>query len=64
VAQSHAGGCVVLEFSEDLNLDQEKMVTLKRGYNDEHTSIIGSTTIHGAITITKGRIDIDNIDIR
>jgi hypothetical protein len=53
-----------VEFFEDLNLDQEKKVTLKGGYNDEHTSIIGSTTIHGAITITKGRTVIDNIVIR
>lgn len=60
------GGLVQLpaiDFVNNLTFSKEITFALKGGYASDYQSQIGMTTIHGAMTITAGTVNIENIVI-
>lgn len=60
------GGLVQLpatDFVGDMTFSKEITFSLKGGYASDYQSQIGMTTIHGAITITAGTVNMENIVI-
>jgi PKD repeat protein len=65
-AYNAAGGDATIEsrydgsFTEILDFDQDISVTLKSGYNCDHTSDTNTTTVTGNMTISAGIVTIDS----
>jgi hypothetical protein len=51
-------------FAEDLPMDTDIRVTLKGGYECDFLSNPGYSTLHGQLTISKGKATIDSLIIR
>jgi hypothetical protein len=52
------------DFTENLNANINKAVTLEGGYNSDHTSNSGHTTLHGILTIENGSLTAENFEIQ
>ena len=48
---------------ENLNLDVDKRVTIKGGYNSDFTDVTGASSLDGVLTIGKGTAIFDNLTI-
>lgn len=54
-----------IDFSENVNANQSKTVTLVGGYNSEYTALSGGDTIiHGSLTISSGQLIVDGIVVQ
>ena len=53
-----------ITYPENLLLNGAKSITLKGGYNQSYSSVIGSSVILGGITLASGTAIIDGIAIR
>jgi len=51
-------------FTEDLNFDTDKTVTLRGGYDSNFSTVVGKTVVTGNITITDGNVTLENIEIQ
>jgi len=51
-------------FTEDLNFDMDKTVTLRGGYDSNFSSVVGNTVVRGNITITGGNVTLENIELQ
>jgi len=51
-------------FAEDLNINQDKTVTLQGGFDSSYSTISGTTTLNGTLTISSGTLIIDNLTIQ
>ena len=49
-----------LSFTEDLNINIDKSVTLEGGYDCNYLTVIGNTTLNGNMTISDGTITTGN----
>ncbi len=47
-------------FTEDLNIDLNKSVTLDGGYDCDYSAITGETTLNGIMTISNGTVEIED----
>ena len=47
-------------FTEDLDIDLNKSVTLEGGYDCDYTANNGETTLNGMLTVTNGTLTIEN----
>jgi PKD repeat protein len=50
-------------FTEDLQANIAKSVTLMGGYNCEYSSVTGLTIINGALTVTEGKLAIGTVTV-
>jgi len=50
--------------TENLNLNRPVTVTIQGGYNCDHSSVTGMTTITGNIIISEGKVTIENIHVQ
>jgi len=51
-------------FTEDLNFDMDKTTTLRGGYDSNFSTVVGNTVISGNITITGGKVTLENIELQ
>jgi M6 family metalloprotease-like protein len=51
-------------FTEDLNINASKTVTLQGGYNNGYTAVTGKTTLNGNLMISNGTVTIENFTIQ
>ena len=51
---------IAVTFTENLSIDLNKSVTFEGGFSYDFSTVIGSTTINGNITITDGTVTMDN----
>jgi hypothetical protein len=52
------------EFTEDLDCDQEKGVTIEGGYDTGYGSNDGTTLLNGTVTVSVGSLVVENLVIR
>jgi len=52
------------EFTGNLTLDREVMVTLKGGRDCGHTKVADWTSVKGTVTVGKGAVIVENVIIR
>lgn len=50
-------------YNEDLVLDRPNAITIRGGYNENYTSITGSATLKGTLTIRDGKVIADGLNI-
>jgi subtilisin family serine protease len=50
--------CQATSFTEDLYIDLNKTITIRGGYNNAYTTVIGRTTLNGLLEITDGAVAI------
>ena len=51
-------------FTEDLNINVSKTITVQGGYNNGYTAVTGKTTLNGNMTISNGTVTIENFIIQ
>lgn len=51
-------------FTENLILSQDKILVFKGGYNEGYTSNSSRTTLNGTLTISKGTLRVENLQIK
>ncbi len=66
-AYNHASNGDTIEigmyiFTENLNLNMDRTVTLRGGYDSSFSSVVGSTLVDGDISITGGQVTIENME--
>lgn len=59
VIQSRSGNLM-----GDLSIDRDISITLQGGYECRYESVTGYTELKGSITLTNGRVSIDNLRVR
>ncbi|MFZ4859179.1 MAG: hypothetical protein ACOYL3_22605, partial [Desulfuromonadaceae bacterium] len=52
------------DFTENLLLNKNGAVTIKGGFNEAYTSNSGKTTLHGTLTVRKGKVIVENLLLR
>ena len=52
------------DFTENLELDKGKALTLRGGFDSTYTTNSGFTTLHGALTIGTGSVVVDKLAIQ
>jgi len=53
-----------VELTENLSVNLSKTVTLDGGYDCDFTTVVGKTSLKGAITITNGKVEIKNFILK
>ncbi|MBI5099170.1 MAG: S8 family serine peptidase [Nitrospirae bacterium] len=53
-----------LNFTEDLNININKSVTVEGGYNCDYSTVIGMTRLTGLMTTSYGTITIGNLELK
>jgi hypothetical protein len=53
-----------VELTENLSVNLSKTVTLDGGYDCDFTTVVGKTSLKGAITISNGKVEIKNFILK
>ncbi len=51
------------DYTEDLFFDADKIITLVGGYDEQYLTRTGFTTLHGSLTIGRGTVIVDGLEI-
>jgi len=50
--------------TEDIDFNRPVTVTIQGGYNCDHSSVTGRTTINGNMTISDGTVTMENVQVQ
>jgi len=53
-----------IDYSEDLDCNRPVAITLRGGYDENYTAIVGEPLLSGTLTVTDGTVTVDGLSIR